>query len=315
MWKEGFSMRKYSAILGAIFIMILLIWFNNSFDYQETSNFTAEVYEYTNKHDAGFSNLSDFERAVISSKRKNLLILGIEGKARTDVMMFLSLDPKHNRLDIISIPRDTYYYEEGYERGDQRKINAAYGRKKEKGSMEAVGNMLGGIPIENYVSIEYGGVEAIIDALGGIEVEVPCHMKVGGIEINEGLQKLDGKQALQFLRFRKGYRDGDLGRIKVHQKFIDKAINKFFSSNFLKVINIGYSSVKTDMSLKEILAYAKHMKGIKKENISMRILPGKAEYKKFGGKNWSFYFHDPIETKELIKTIFYVSKKNILEPE
>ena len=315
MREEGFSMRRYLAVLSVTFITILLIWFGNRFGYQGHPNFTAEIYEYINKSDAGSNNLSAYKKSIIDSKRKNLLVLGIEGKARTDVIIFLSLDPKYNNLDIISIPRDTYYYEKGYERGDQRKINAAYGRKKGKGSMEAVEKILGGLPINNYIAIEYEGVEALIDTLGGIEIEVPCHMEVGGIEINEGLQKLDGKQALQFLRFRKGYRDGDLGRIKVHQKFIDEAINKFLSSSFLEIIKAGYGSIKTDMSLEEAIAYAKQLKGIKEENISMRILPGKAEYKEFGGKNWSFYFHDPIETKALIKTIFYVYKKNILEME
>lgn len=308
-------MKKYLAFLGAIFIIVLHICFSKGFDYREVSGFTGGMSEYMNNYNVDANKVSAFEKSIINSKRENLLILGIEGEARTDVIIFLSFDSKINRLDIISIPRDTYYYEKGYENGDQRKINAAYGRRKEKGSMEAAGRILGGLPINNYVSLEYEGVEAIVDALGGIEIEVPCYMEVGGVEINEGLQKLDGKQALQFLRFRKGYRDGDLGRIKVHQKFIDKVINKLFSSDFLEIIKACYGSIKTNMSIEEIIAYAKHMKGIKKENISMKILPGKAEYKEFGGKNWSFYFHDPIETKELMKTIFYIYKKNILEME
>lgn len=308
-------MRKYIAFLGAIFIIALHIYFSKGFDYREVPGFTGGISEYMNNYDADENKLSAFEKLIIKSKREHLLILGIEGKARTDVIIYLSFDPKFNSLDIISIPRDTYYYEKGYESGDQRKINAAYGRRKEKGSMEAVGKILGGVPINNYVSLEYEGVEAIIDVLGGIEIEVPCHMEVGGIEINEGLQNLDGKQALQFLRFRKGYKDGDLGRIKVQQKFIDKAINKLFSSDFLEIIKVSYGSIKTNASIEEIIAYAKYMKGIKKENISMKILPGKAEYKEFGGKSWSFYFHDPVETKELMKTIFYIYKKNILEIE
>ena len=93
-------------------------------------------------------------------------------------------------------------------------------------------------------------------------------MEVGGMEIEEGFQKLNGKQALQFLRFRKGYSDGDLGRIKVHQKFIDKVINKLLSADFLEILKKGYGAVKTDMSLEEILSYAFQMKEIKDENIN-----------------------------------------------
>lgn len=313
--ERRFSMKKHCTFLGAIFIfiIILLILVSRIICYRPTLSFTDEISEYINKHDVNSKEPSILKKAVIKSQRKNILILGIERQSRTDAIIFLSVDPKFNSIDIISIPRDTYYYEKGYDRGDQRKINAAYGRSKEKGSIEAVGKILGGVIIHNYVSIEYKGVEEIVDALGGIEVEVPCHMEVGGMEIEEGFQRLNGKQALQFLRFRKEYRDGDLGRIKVQQNFIDKVINKFFSSNFLEIIKKSYVAVKTDIPLEEIISYAVQIKEVKDENISMVILPGKAKYKEIGGKNWSFYFHDPTKTKELINKIFYVNKKNILE--
>lgn len=308
-------MKKYCTILGAIFIfiIILLLWVFRLFFYSETPSLKDEVSEYINKPDINIKKPSIIEKAIIKSQRKNILLLGIERESRTDVIIFISVDPKYNSIDIISIPRDTYFHEKGYDSGDQRKINAAYGRGKEKGSMETVGKILGGVIIHNYVSIEYKGVEDIVDVLGGVEVEVPCYMEVGGMEIEEGFQKLNGKQALQFLRFRKGYSDGDLGRIKVHQKFIDKVINKLLSADFLEILKKGYGAVKTDMSLEEILSYAFQMKEIKDENISMSILPGKAEYKEIGGKNWSFYFHDSIKTKELIKIIFYCNERNILE--
>lgn len=315
MWKEGFLMNKYCTVSSTIFIfiIILLIWVSQISFYRETPSLTNEISEFINKHKVNFKKTSTIEKAIINSKRKNILVLGIEGKLRTDVIVFISIDPKYNSLDMISIPRDTYYHEKGHDRGDQRKINSVYGRSKEKGSIEAVGKILGGVSIHNYVSIEYKGVEDIIDTLGGVEVEVPCDMVVGGMEIKKGYQKLNGKQALQFLRFRKKYIDGDLGRIKVHQEFIDKAINKLLSSNFLEIIKDGYRSIKTDMSLEEIISYAVQIKEIKEENISMKVLPGKAQYKELDGKNWSFYFHDYIETKELVKTIFYVYKRNILE--
>ncbi len=93
--------------------------------------------------------------------------------------------------------------------------------------------------------MDYRGVESIVDSLGGIEVVVPFHMVYKDpptatppplyINIPEGKQILDGKQSLNFLRYRKGnkgksgYIDGDLGRIKSQQEFLKSFIDKTLS--------------------------------------------------------------------------------------
>lgn len=246
--------------------------------------------------------IDPLKKLVSNSKRINTLLLGKEEGPRTDTIVFISFEPENKRLDIISIPRDTYYHEEGYDNGGQRKINAKYGRSKEKGAMDAVGKILGGVPIHHYVTLNYQSVEQIVDALGGVEVDVPHQIS----DIPKGKQILNGKKAIAFLRHRKGYRNGDLGRVNAQQQFIKSAINKLFSKEALPIAKELLTYIQTDMNEKEILSYAIQALNIKTENISMKTLPGTSKYTEVGGHNWWYYLHNQEKTKELILQLYNV---------
>ena len=53
---------------------------------------------------------------------------------RTDTIIFASFDPDTKKVNVISIPRDTYIHRKGYNIGEQRKINAIYGEPWCRGS-------------------------------------------------------------------------------------------------------------------------------------------------------------------------------------
>ncbi len=255
----------------------------------------------SNEH---ISGVTSEERPEIDKRRLNIVLLGIEGKERADTIIFISYDIAARKLDIISIPRDTYFYESGYNRGDQRKINAVYGREREEGCVDAVGKLLCNTIVDYYVSSDYEGVEKIIDTIEGVEIEVPLDMEVGGIKINEGRQVLYGKEALQYLRFRKKYPDGDLGRIKAQQRLIKAALSKVKLMDIPGIISKSIWAMNTNMSVKEMLKYAGRFKADKVEEVSIYILPGVAMYKNIDGYNWSYFFHNPEKVKELIDKIY-----------
>ncbi len=262
-------------------------------------------------------NIDPFKRAINESNRINIVLLGMEGP-RTDTIVFASFDPKTKKVNMISLPRDTYFYTKGYEKAGQRKLNAVYGRSGVKGTMNAIENVLGGVPVHHYVRVTYKGVEEIVDSLGGVEVNVPFHMKYEDptddpplyIDIPAGKQTLNGKQAVKFLRFRKsndgsvGYRDGDLGRVKAQQQFMSSAIKKAFSFRLPSVANTCFNYIRTDMKLTDILLYVKYAYGMKMDDISMTILPGKAQNKTFNGQQLSYFFHDPTKVKELMMDVY-----------
>lgn len=246
------------------------------------------------------------EEAIDSSKRVNFLVLGVEEDPRTDTIILASFDTEHKLLDLISIPRDTYYHVKSHSSGDHRKINAAYARTREKGALEAVENILN-IPIHYYVEVKYEGVKKIVEALGGVEVYVPMKMH----DIPKGDQVLNGEDAIVFLRFRKGYKSGDIGRVKAQQEFIKSAIKKSLSLRLPLVIKATFKAVKTDISLTKTLYYSYKAMNIDTEDITFNILPGKSSYEYVGGKGWSYYIHNKEETKEMIYKIYNV--KNINE--
>ena len=160
------------------------------------------------------------------------------------------------------------------------------------------------MPIHNYVILDYEGVKNIVNSIGGVEVMVPFHMKYSdptanpplNIDIPEGKQKLNGKQSLDFLRYRKGnnkktgYIDGDLGRVKAQQEFLKAFIDKAISYRLPLVVKSGFNHVKTDISLMEGINYSTNVLGIKVEDFNFQILPGKASLKELIEKFLSYLY-------------------------
>lgn len=257
-----------------------------------------------------YADSKAFSPEITVKKRTNVLLLGIEGNERADTIILLSYERSENRINMISIPRDTYYHEKNHNNGDQRKINAEYGRGKEAGCVDAVSRLLCGIPIDYYISIDYEGVERIVNIIQGVEIDIPFDMEVGGIRLKEGKQLLMGYEALQYVRFRKKYPDGDLGRIKAQHKFAKAVVGKLGYSNMPDLIIESFKSIRTNMTLTEMLEYAKCFKNNSLKEVNTYILPGTAMYKHIGGYNWSYFFHSPEKTDELIREVYWVKSVN-----
>ncbi|SHK21308.1 LCP family protein [Paramaledivibacter caminithermalis] len=255
---------------------------------------------------------TELQKLVEKSDRINVLLMGLEG-TRTDTLILASFDPKSKNVDLISIPRDTYYKIKGYDAADQKKINAIYGHKKSSGGgpqgvMQAVANILK-VPVHHYVTMSYKGVENIVDSLGGVKVTIPFDMNYDDpyhkpplhIHLKKGTRVLNGKQAIQFLRFRqnndKSHSDGDIGRIKRQRQFITAAAKKALSFKLPVVARTAFQFVKTSMELDDIVYYAKNAIGMSMDNISTYTLPGKP-------KGISYYFYDPAQTEKLMIEIY-----------
>lgn len=237
---------------------------------------------------------SPLEKAIHESNRINVLLIGLEG-TRSDTIMLASFDRKTKEANIISIPRDTYYLRDAYDKySEMQKINAVYGSEDEgyKALLQAVENITG-IPIDKYVSVEYDGVRAAVKAIGGVNFNIPFHMKYTDIydkpmplyiDISPGQQFINGDKAIELLRFRTGdpgypsYPDGDIGRVKTQQEFIKAAIKKSLSLKLPSVISAVYPHVKTNLTLTESLGLAKDAIGFSTDNLSSAILPGEPKY-------------------------------------
>lgn len=259
------------------------------------------------------------EKAIKDSKRINVLLVGLEGP-RSDTIMLASFDRKTKEANIISIPRDTYYYREGYEKySDVQKINAVYGMEDEgiNALIKAVENLTG-IPIDNYAIVEYAGLKAAVNAIGGVEFDVPFYMRYEdlyddpplNINISAGNQLIKGDKALELLRFRKtnfegyqSYPNGDLGRVQTQQKFIKAVVKKSLSLRLPSVISVVYPFVKTDLTLTDLLVLGKDAIGFSMDNLETITLPGTD---RMLGK-YSFYLADGEEITKRVYEMYHVN--------
>jgi hypothetical protein len=120
--------------------------------------------------------------------------------------------------------------------------------------------------------------------MGGVKINVPKDMYYVDpvqnlyIDIKKGEQVLKGKQALHFLRYRSGYIDQDLGRIKAQQDFakafIDKLTSPAMIPKAISLLNTMVEHTKTNLEQEEITAYALDIGKIDTGNIKMYTLPG-----------------------------------------
>lgn len=157
----------------------------------------------------------------------NLLLLGTDKRQaspdwRTDTLIVVAIRPRQGIIGMLSIPRDLWVDIPGY--GPER-INAAdYLGEQERsnGGPALVAATLKenlGIRVDAYAQIDFAGLERIVDALGGVDVNVqrpvddwidegdgkpPVHAMIPA-----GLQHLDGRTALQYVRSRHGTTDMD----------------------------------------------------------------------------------------------------------
>ena len=315
-------MKPYIKLFAISFIVFSLIfggiafWVVNTLndfervDVEAVDAFKSDVNIVDSVED---EELDPYIKMINDSKRFNVLLLGTTNNLLTDTMMVASYDPIAKRLDIISLPRDTYYEREGYNGKDQRKLNAAYGVRENKAqsAMNAASDVLG-MPIHNFVKLDYKAVSRIVDALGGITVNIKFDMYYTDpydkpplvINFKKGEQLLNGSDAVKYLRFRenddKTHSQGDIGRIGRQQDFMNKIIRKSLGLNLPKVVGIAKEYVETGLETKEILSYTNNIIGIKNDNIKMYMLPGTSEWI----EGVSYYIQDKEKTKELVKELY-----------
>lgn len=177
-----------------------------------------------------------------SNGRTNILILGIgdpghAGEDLSDSMMLLSIDKPGKQVAMISIPRDLQVSIPGY---GISKINAANSVGGHALAEQTVSSTLN-IPINYYITIDFSGLEQLVNAVGGIDVtvtqplvdpEYPCsnnQAEACGLDLQPGNYHMNGAQALEYTRCRKGTCGNDFGRDARQQEVLQKLRAKIFT--------------------------------------------------------------------------------------
>jgi len=201
-----------------------------------------------------------------------ILIYGVDDGNDIDSLMVAGFDAANGSAYLLSLPRDTRVYAD--RSVGRRKLVASYSagrgsaRDHDAGINQLkteVSTLLGFRP-DFYVGINFRGFERLIDAIGGVYVTVPFHMRydvpVEGLHINlqPGHQRLNGQQALHFVRFRQanyGYRAvTDFQRQQHQQQVISSAANELLSVRTIgrlpELVRIYQSNVTTNLSTGDI---------------------------------------------------------------
>ncbi len=211
----------------------------------------------------------------------------------SDVMLLIRFDPVNNKLNMLSIPRDTRTEIEGY---GLRKINSANPLGGAYLSAKSVRNLLGNVDINGYVRINVLGVGKLIDALGGVTVNVPKDLKYQDdsqhlyINLKAGEQHLNGDQALQLLRFRNDGR-GDIGRIErqqiLMQALIEQALNPATLARSPVILSTIKDNIDTNLTLDSLLTLVNFGVRTNRSNIEMLTLPGRVSNgQEFSASYW-----------------------------
>jgi len=250
---------------------------------------------------------SPFYKEFKSSERVNILVMGVN-RGMTDTIMLASYDMKNQKVDVISIPRDTYYYRNDYSSPAAQKINAIYSSDGVIGTARAVSDVLLGIPINYYAVIEYDGVSKVVDSMGGVPMNIPFHMVYNDpydtpplkIDIPEGQQILDGKTAVEYLRYRHGYAQGDIGRVGAQQVFVKAAFKQAIGKDFINVIKTTIDNVDSDLPLGMAIKIGTNGLGLKAKSITTYLTPGAS-----GTSNGASYWRtDSKEIEQMIREIY-----------
>ena len=222
------------------------------------------------------------------------MIVGLDKVGNnTDTIMVGCLNVIDGELNIINIPRDTLV-NTNY---NVKKINYIYpacvnNNKDAIGELKlALEDMLG-FGIDKYAVIDIGAAEQIVDAIGGVEFDVPVDMHYDDpvqdlhINIDAGLQKLNGEQTVQVLRFRNTYAGGDIQRIGVQQALFKAMASQLLSlgniPNIGQVIDIVENNTDTDLTPENIRFYIKEFLMLNKDGVNFYTLPADTTGSIFG---------------------------------
>ncbi|MGE5587618.1 MAG: LCP family protein [Clostridia bacterium] len=246
----------------------------------------------------------------VGDRPVNVLVLGtdrtyddrgkpMEGPARADAIMLVSVNPKANRVYLVSIPRDTKARIAGHGTG---KVNASHTYGGQDLTRRTVEDILG-VPIDRYMEVDFQGFVRIIDAMGGVEVEVDKDMhyvdRAGGLKVDlkKGRQMLNGAEALGYVRYRADAL-GDINRVKRQQNLLKAVARQATRLQNLgkarEIMAILTEHVRTDMSMRDMAAIGWFLVRTRAEVVS-ETLPGE-----FSPLYW---VPDPERIGELVETM------------
>ena len=295
-------------------------------------DFTMNVRSYTYKEKVEISqNEKDITKEVFTVLVSANDETGAPANySKSDANMLFMINPNTHQIFTVSIPRDSYIANPAYGYAMDKLTHT--GNNGVENTKEAVENALG-LDVDFYIKVSFSSVIEIIDTLGGIEVDVPisfCEQDENRsfeaedlICLNEGIQKLNGSQALAYARHRHSYTNQDLGRNEAQMRVIKAILKKVLTTEGISkiddVLEIVPSYVLTNFSNAQLQSFIKSQmddlqpwtmqslslaKGLTSDNVITASMPGVGT---------SVYYLNKQEVKTLQNAYQYMMEDHNLE--
>ena len=217
-----------------------------------------------------------------SERVTRFLVMGCDRAAHlADCIMIITVDEGSGAVSVVQIPRDTYAE---YTHRDYKKLNGILQEMGEGGAKDFLSQALG-VPLDYFLILDLDCLDQAVDAIGGVDLEIPTDMQYsdpdGNLEIHftKGEHHLDGARAEQFVRYRSGYANADLGRLDAQKLFLRafvKKCNSLSGAEKAKLLLSFLTKVQTDIDIAAAIRMSGLFGSFDADAIPMVTLPGQA---------------------------------------
>lgn len=224
------------------------------------------------------------ERLPAAKDAQNILVIGSDSRGsvangRSDVIVLVHINSDSSKVHLIHFPRDLYVSVPGH---GKDKINAAFAYGGAPLLVRTLQNLVD-VPIDHVAIIGFEGFQAMTDALGGVDVYAEeASGGKGYIPVKVGMNHLNGKAALEFVRERMQLSEGDISRGRRQQAFIKALMLQSLSSEtltnplkFAALVDAGTRNLTVDneFSVAEMRSQALAMRNLRSQDIAFITAP------------------------------------------
>ncbi|MCI4063311.1 LCP family protein [Micromonospora sp. R77] len=198
-----------------------------------------------------FSQITGGRPAKTVDGALNILLVGSDsrdpdapvesaGKWRADTLIVMHIPADHKHAYLVSIPRDLYVpipenAGASCDTDRRAKVNAAFAFGGLPLAVKTV-ECFSDVRIDHVMAIDFAGFKQVTDALGGVDLKV--ERSITSIhkpyrKFAKGVNHMDGAEALDWIRQRKQFPEGDFARMRHQQEFLKALMDKAASTDTL----------------------------------------------------------------------------------
>ncbi|MET7645703.1 LCP family protein [Streptomyces sp. NPDC005426] len=216
------------------------------------------------------------------------------GSQRSDTTILLHLAADRKSATAMSLPRDLMVHIPECHKPDKTvskpqfaQFNWAFEFGGTACTIRTVEKMTG-IRVDHHMVVDFNGFKSMVDAVDGVEIclKEPIDDSAAHLKLSAGRQKLDGEQALGYVRARKSIGNGsDTARMDRQQQFLGALVNKVQSNGVLlnptrlyPVLDAATKALTTDPgldSLKDLYDLVRGMRDVPTDKVQFLTVPRK----------------------------------------